>query len=543
MLTSDQEEEEIPPLSSSTKKSTTTTRKKKSNNNSTNTTATTTTDSNNNNSTTTTTTVSSSNNNTKKSTRKKRETTTSESRNKKISIPLQWGNSQLHFSQPSSLSSINNNNINSFNNNTNIQHPLYNSINITVLSRKIKDIEEINIPNNILFRTHQYDFKLKPKQSFFDWTGTTSGFYARIKLLFNKNLKNNNLDNTNNSDNHLEDDEDEWIEYKYEKNPMIIQTFQEDYNDKSFLIVLEWRSDTGCTFNKHLYKFELEIFRTINDNNNLKCIYRIKSSSFSILSKPEVYLKRLKKENKRNNNTNIQNSNENKKKKRNDDIIVIDENDNNTINVNNGMNEMEGLTSTTTFVPSSPVLFTNSSSLIYKNNQIINNLQQEIIMNNNSGTVSPFLCSSPELNLSQSTNTHLLLNNNNLNNNITNNNSINNNNNNINSNITDNFISFTPPNLSQGSFINYTPNTPNSNNNNNGNVTDNVISLSFLEENYGTEIKLSQTSNTSEKSTLLNSSFQMYFNEEGRREDDFTFKAFHNFQQEEEKESDSFFNK
>ncbi|KAF0981313.1 hypothetical protein FDP41_012573 [Naegleria fowleri] len=57
---------------------------------------------------------------------------------------------------------------------------------VQVSSRKIKNQEES--PNNILFRTHHYEFRLEPNQSFFKLKGnsdTSSRFFVELKLLKN----------------------------------------------------------------------------------------------------------------------------------------------------------------------------------------------------------------------------------------------------------------------------------------------------------------------------------------------------------------------
>lgn len=53
-------------------------------------------------------------------------------------------------------------------------------VDIFVSSRKLKNQE--NSPSDMLFRTHQYEFKIIPNKQFFEWSGRKSGHIVELKL-------------------------------------------------------------------------------------------------------------------------------------------------------------------------------------------------------------------------------------------------------------------------------------------------------------------------------------------------------------------------
>jgi hypothetical protein len=86
---------------------------------------------------------------------------------------------------------------------------------IKVYSRKIKNLDES--PHDILFRTHQYEFRVEPNHKFFDWAGSRHGFVMDLKIFKKKDMVRGG-----------DSFEERYVEYADNDTPLISCTYTED---------------------------------------------------------------------------------------------------------------------------------------------------------------------------------------------------------------------------------------------------------------------------------------------------------------------------
>jgi hypothetical protein len=86
---------------------------------------------------------------------------------------------------------------------------------IKVYSRKIKGLDES--PADILFRTHQYEFRVEPNYKFFDWAGSRHGFVMDLKIFKKKDMVKSGCSF-----------EEKYVEYSDNDTPLILCTYTED---------------------------------------------------------------------------------------------------------------------------------------------------------------------------------------------------------------------------------------------------------------------------------------------------------------------------
>lgn len=164
-------------------------------------------------------------------------------------------------------------------------------LDIEVISRKLKS--EDDPPSNILFRTHNYELHVVPDPQFFNWTGRTFGFWVELQL-FKKNTKN-----------------DDYSEFTDCGVPIISYSFTETATKTktNWLVNVIWPT---TQYNwKGDFHFVINIYRK-SDSMTFKKILTKVSHDFNIFSKPSVYLKR-KRENEKTETSVVENK-ENKKK-------------------------------------------------------------------------------------------------------------------------------------------------------------------------------------------------------------------------------------
>eukprot|EP01080_Neovahlkampfia_damariscottae_P004369 gene4369-7725_t len=152
------------------------------------------------------------------------------------------------------------------------QNEFEGAIEIIVLSRKLKGANES--PSDILFRSHHYDFELRPSEKFYNCHQKgRSGFFVELKLFRN----NSSICSQ------------EYVEFTDKSLPIIRYSFAE-YSDK-WCLNLFW-PDSNYTW-KGMFIFELNIYRKC-DSQTFKKIMTYTSSEFTIVSKPSVFLKKRK---------------------------------------------------------------------------------------------------------------------------------------------------------------------------------------------------------------------------------------------------------
>lgn len=154
-----------------------------------------------------------------------------------------------------------------------------------VSSRGIKSL--YSSPGGILFRTHNYDFHVQLDDEFYEQVGKRHSFMLRIKLF--KKCEFPTLS---------------WDEYRDSKGrPIIKVSSMEDVQRRVLRASItyghrtnhvthfpRWPIKTECTW-KGKFRLELEVFAKVSVDQ-YKMIVSMHSSSFSIQSKPDVYLKR-----------------------------------------------------------------------------------------------------------------------------------------------------------------------------------------------------------------------------------------------------------
>ncbi|KAL0477212.1 hypothetical protein AKO1_005875 [Acrasis kona] len=153
-----------------------------------------------------------------------------------------------------------------------------NQLKIEVYSRKIKNLEKS--PSDILFRTHQYEFKVQPDSKFWDWAGSKYGFVMDLKIF--KRREDNCISKV--------DEYDLWVEYFNDDKPLITCTFTEDSVEGVWRLNLGW-PDNSINW-KGTFCFELSVFKR-TDRETFRRIASKRSSGFTVYSKPEVYLKQI----------------------------------------------------------------------------------------------------------------------------------------------------------------------------------------------------------------------------------------------------------
>jgi hypothetical protein len=98
-------------------------------------------------------------------------------------------------------------------------------IEIAVSSRKIKSMEDS--PNNVLFRTHQYEFLIKPNEEFIKMCGDKKrGYFVDLKL-FKK----------------IDQFQGKFQEYNLLGLPVIAYTFSEDCQNNVWTCVLGMKEE------------------------------------------------------------------------------------------------------------------------------------------------------------------------------------------------------------------------------------------------------------------------------------------------------------
>lgn len=146
-----------------------------------------------------------------------------------------------------------------------------------MFSRKIKELEKP--PNDVLFRTHHYEFEIKPTRDFFIWCGRRSGFVVDLKL-FKRHLL-----------------QKEYSEYTDCGMPVISYTFTESYekgNDScKWNLQLNWPERGNYNW-KGKFFFRISVFRKV-DSDTMRRIAIRESNEFTVYSKPNVYIKQLQK--------------------------------------------------------------------------------------------------------------------------------------------------------------------------------------------------------------------------------------------------------
>eukprot|EP01027_Heterolobosea_sp_BB2_P016849 GEZU01023925.1.p1 GENE.GEZU01023925.1~~GEZU01023925.1.p1 ORF type:complete len:352 (-),score=81.23 GEZU01023925.1:638-1693(-) len=147
------------------------------------------------------------------------------------------------------------------------------SVNISVMSRKLKDVE--SSPSGVLFRTHQYEFILSPNEKFFEWAGRRSGFMTELKLFKKKH------DSTQSND---------FQEYTNCGVPCITYSYTEDVFSSSMSIIMNWPENSRVSSWKGDFCFRITLFRKV-DTDTYRRIITYVSSTFTIYSKPEVFIK------------------------------------------------------------------------------------------------------------------------------------------------------------------------------------------------------------------------------------------------------------
>jgi hypothetical protein len=147
---------------------------------------------------------------------------------------------------------------------------------ISMFSRKIKELEEP--PNDVLFRTHHYEFEIRPTKEFFTWCGRRSGFVVDLKL-FKRHL--------------LQTDYSECTDCGV---PIISYTFTESYENVDsckWNLQLNWPERGNYNW-KGKFFFRISVFRKV-DSDTMRRIAIRESNEFTVYSKPNVYIKQLQK--------------------------------------------------------------------------------------------------------------------------------------------------------------------------------------------------------------------------------------------------------
>jgi len=228
------------------------------------------------------------------------------STNTKVDVPLSWSPVAVDHDQGFIIPSQTRGDV-----------PEGADITITVKSKLIKDLT--SVPSGYLFRTHQYEFTLVPSKELLSWAESSSGYFANARLFESTDDASSNAsDSPTSSENTIA-----WKECRCvgsSEIPAIQQSFQETYKREGsdsmstiWSIVLSWPETSDYRFStKTLYRFEIDVFRSNPSNRStLKKVATKVSSSFRVLSKPEVYTKRLK--------TNAEKGEKTEKKKRKSD--------------------------------------------------------------------------------------------------------------------------------------------------------------------------------------------------------------------------------
>eukprot|EP01080_Neovahlkampfia_damariscottae_P002655 gene2655-3852_t len=147
-------------------------------------------------------------------------------------------------------------------------------VTVEVISRKIKNIEQS--PSNVLFRTHQYEFVIKPNEEFLKMCGEKKrGYFVDLKL-FKK----------------VDQLQGKFQEYNLLGLPVITYSFTEDPINAVWTCVLDWQDSTKTSF-KGDFCFKVSVYRKVDDDSFKRVFSKI-SSSFVIVSKPSVYLNQNK---------------------------------------------------------------------------------------------------------------------------------------------------------------------------------------------------------------------------------------------------------
>ncbi|KAG2381277.1 hypothetical protein C9374_006266 [Naegleria lovaniensis] len=168
-------------------------------------------------------------------------------------------------------------------------------VQVLVKSRQVKGLT--TCPSDCLFRTHQYEFVITPSIELLQWAGCKFGYYAMIKLFTNERNSVSHGDGANSEPPH--DHDDHWVEcFSDDNTPVVLQSFMEDYDQETvWKITMYWPTSSNYKFNsKALFRFEIDVFRAnAASRDEMKKVATKISSSFRVLSKPEVYLKGIAK--------------------------------------------------------------------------------------------------------------------------------------------------------------------------------------------------------------------------------------------------------
>lgn len=130
-------------------------------------------------------------------------------------------------------------------------------------------------PPNVLFRTHQYEFILAPSKEFFEKYGRQHGYFIELKMFRKEDSSETN----------------KFKEFTEKGIPIVKYTQTEDPLKKIWIVMLEWPEDK-CTFRGE-YCLKLSIFRK-EDQETFKRIFSKISTTFQVVSKPQVYINQKK---------------------------------------------------------------------------------------------------------------------------------------------------------------------------------------------------------------------------------------------------------
>jgi len=174
------------------------------------------------------------------------------------------------------------------------------TVDIKVYSRKLKGLDKS--PNNILFRTHNYEFVIRPNKSLFEWAGRNNGFHVTLTLY--KSQQHDRITPNFDSRKHKafiattveeQDFLQKFHEFTCKGAPVINYQYQERIREGVWTLNLEWPSDAQNW--KGDFCFKLDIFRRISDVTITKFMSMVTEHTFTVYSKPEVYLKQVEKKN------------------------------------------------------------------------------------------------------------------------------------------------------------------------------------------------------------------------------------------------------
>eukprot|EP01080_Neovahlkampfia_damariscottae_P002031 gene2031-1538_t len=150
---------------------------------------------------------------------------------------------------------------------------------ISVSSRKIKNQEES--PSNILFRTHHYDFLIKPNENFVNFYGKDAKFAGELQLVRPKGIVNN-----------CAEDFVEVVQKEKKLEIPVVNYFVKEENG-TCEINLVWPTERKSFSWKGNFSFLINFYHK-TDEDTYQIVCSKISSEFSIISKPDVYLKKIR---------------------------------------------------------------------------------------------------------------------------------------------------------------------------------------------------------------------------------------------------------